>query len=59
MQDKKLISPYLRRPLRSLEEVLRQRLIRLARRKGRGLGKAPEADNNNEPPDALPPAKSA
>lgn len=56
MQDKDLVSPYLQRPLRSLEEVLRQRLITLARRKG--LGEAPRADNNNEPP-AVPPAKSA
>jgi|GEM_PF-4963455 len=57
MQEKELVSPYLRRPLRSLEEVLRQRLIRLAL--SRGLQQAPKADNNNHPSDVLPPAKSA
>jgi len=57
MEDKELVSPYLRRPLRSLEEVLRQRLIKLARRKS--LTPPPEPDNNNQPPSALPPAKSA
>ncbi|GAB4230827.1 MAG: hypothetical protein Tsb0032_37140 [Kiloniellaceae bacterium] len=57
MQEKELVSPYLRRPLRSLEEVLRQRLVRLAL--SRGLQQAPKADNNNHPSDVLPPAKSA
>ena len=57
MQDKDLVSPYLRRPLRSLEEVLRQRLIKLARRKS--LAPPPAPDNSNDPPSALPPAKSA
>jgi hypothetical protein len=57
MSDKDLVSPYLQRPLRSLEEVLRQRLIKLARQ--RGHLPLPEADNSNDPSDALPPAKSA
>ncbi|WP_193370044.1 hypothetical protein [Pelagibius marinus] len=57
MNDKDLVSPYLQRPLRSLEEVLRERLVRLARQ--RGSLPVPEADNSNDPDDALPPAKSA
>ncbi len=57
MSNKDLVSPYLRRPLRSLEEVLRQRLARLARQ--RGHVQVPEADNSNHPTDVLPPAKSA
>jgi hypothetical protein len=57
MSDKDLVSPYLQRPLRSLEEVLRQRLIKLARQ--RGHVPVPEADNNNDRGAALPPAQSA
>lgn len=57
MSDKDLVSPYLQRPLRSLDEVLRQRLTKPARQRRRVP--VPEADNSNDPTDALPPAKSA
>jgi hypothetical protein len=57
MSDQDLVSPYLKRPLRSLEEVLHQRLVKLARQ--RGHVPVPEADNSNDPSDAQPPAKSA
>jgi hypothetical protein len=43
------ISPYLKRPLRSLDEVLRQRGVR------RGAIEPPPAANSDQPP----PAKSA
>ncbi|MEO3429157.1 hypothetical protein AAFN88_09890 [Pelagibius sp. CAU 1746] len=57
MGDEDIVSPYLRRPLRSLEEVLRLRLVRLARQ--RGQVQLPEADNGNAPAETPPAAKSA
>jgi len=57
MSDKEIVSPYLKKPRRSLEEALRQRQDRLNRRQGgRPL---PEADNVNLPPDLFPPVRSA
>jgi hypothetical protein len=53
-----VVSPYLKRPLRSFEEVLRQRQRRrlgaLLALRGR-----PAADNSNRPQADLPPLKSA
>jgi len=48
------VSPYLKRPLRSLEEVLRERAGRVAA--ARRVEQAPAADNCNR---ARPPARSA
>ncbi|MEQ8356513.1 MAG: hypothetical protein RH942_13300 [Kiloniellaceae bacterium] len=50
------VSPYLKRPLRSLEEVLHQRQSRPLR--PRRIDEAPAADNNNFTL-ALPLEKSA
>ena len=44
-QDEKSVSPYLRRPLRSLEEVLRQRAQRRLRQ--HQVSYPLKADNNN------------
>jgi hypothetical protein len=50
MKNDDLVSPYLMRPLRSLQEALRQRRARLAyRQPGED---APAADNSNRPPKA-------
>jgi len=51
------VSPYLKRPLRSLEDVLRQRSERL--RGPQRPAAAPAAGNSNLPPQNFPPAKSA
>jgi hypothetical protein len=48
------VSPYLKRPLRSLQEVLRERAGRASA--PRRVEQAPVADNSNA---SLPPAKSA
>lgn len=57
MQEESFVSPYLRRPLRSLEEVLRQRHGCLARRLWGA--RVPSADNSNAPPPHLSDSKSA
>jgi len=57
MAPKNDISPYLQRPLRSLEEVLRQRRQRFLALLA--AERTPPADNSNRPPEAVPPAKSA
>jgi len=57
MSDKEIVSPYLKKPRRSLEEVLRQRRDRLVPCQEPKL--PPEADNANLPPESFPPVKSA
>lgn len=54
MRQQDPVSPYLKRPLRSLEEVLRERAGRLPA--SRRVERAPAADNSNGP---RPPARSA
>jgi len=54
MRKQNPVSPYLKRPLRSLEEVLRERSGR--RPAPQRVDEAPAADNSN---GSLPPAKSA
>ena len=54
MRKENLVSPYLQRPLRSLEEVLRERAG--GRPAPQRDGEAPAADNCNL---ARPPARSA
>ena len=53
MRHEDEVSPYLKRPLRSLDEVLRQRGRRSLPAKARS------AANSDQPPPAVPPAKSA
>jgi hypothetical protein len=55
MRDKDPVSPYLQRPLRSLEEVLRQRRPAPLRKPAA----PPAAGNCNRPAPVVPPAKSA
>ena len=50
MPDERVVSPYLRRPLRSLDEALRDRRnVRDRRREGESRL---DADNNNHRPSA-------